>query len=481
MPRYDVPDAKKHTIAPLHVRNRTGLFIKQNAQPQQLQKNINISHADGRGRIITAKKRFLPGDIIYSEYPIITFSSEENSDKLNIQQYCDHVNEQLVAITASEKDLPDISIDPKLLDVALQFIKEPTHIKNKVLNLYKPSDSDTTRSAYQWFRLGVMLLIDKIKNLLPLTKDIDEHLFTDVILIAYVNAFKSENGGTLYEISCLINHSCKPNCFYVQDKSDNNKITVRASRIIEQDEEINFSYISDTILVLPTQIRRARLQTYHFQCNCVRCSSLDDTRHFKCESCRSYISVDMKCNKCGHKSLAERFLRIENEAKDAILKLDLEYDNLHDDSELLKTLCNYQDLSDLHWCTSKLNEMLHDFYHEDFKSRTQSIDQFSREELSSLCEKMIKHMEKRISYWHFILGNNYTVARCYEVLGDDYAIYSAFCDHEHISEMRMKALQAYKKSFYMFNILMGPTYSDVKTVQVKIHDLEENYTTQSRN
>lgn len=439
---------------------------------------FQISQVQERGRILIASKRFEPGDIVLSEYPIITFSSEHNSDelnkKINLQAVCDEINAQLDTYISKEENLPDISIDPKLLDIALQFVKESILVKNNVLNLYKPPDDDITRSAYNWFRIGVMLLAERCKEYLPLSEKIDQNLFTDVILIAYVNAFKSANvnSGALYALSCLINHSCHPNCFYVQDKEDGNRITVRAIRRIEIGEEINISYISDHVLIMPTSIRQTRLSTYHFICKCERCSKPDDTRIFHCDHCLSDTPLIRECSNCKNEINVQERLQFEQKAKEKVYVLKCDFGNLFDDTELISALHFCEVRMKKHWCVNELHEMLHDFYTKHFRSRTLSIQEFSKDEMSKLYEKMITHMNQRILYSEYILGTNYTVARLYETLGDNYAILSTFCNNDHKEDNRTLALKAYKKSQDILKILLGSKHIDIESVRIKIQDLE---------
>jgi hypothetical protein len=429
---------------------------------------FSISQTKERGRIVIANKNFNTGDIIYSEHPIILFNSDQNSNlitAIDLEAICEQVNSQIASMTA-KLDLPDISIDPKSLDVALQFIKEPTSVKNKVLNLHKPPDNDTVQSAYNWFRLGAMLLMESIKEHVPLTQQVDQHLFMDVMMIAYVNAFKTRdnNGGALYEISCLVNHSCRPNCFYTQDHE--NRITVRASRSIQEGDEINFSYISDSILVKPIPMRRDRLATYHFVCNCERCTTpLDDTRKFICQQCQAEIPSNMMCPTCC-KNNTNILAQIEKKVQDKVRELERDFDNLFDDSGIAETLeqCRNK-LSNHHWCVAKLHEMMHDFHWQDFQARLKSIDQFSKQELETICTKMIEHMEVKEEYLESLLDNSYTVAQCYEALGDYYAYF-------WISEKKENIVKLFKKACHIFQVLLGNDHEEVNAVMEKIRKLE---------
>eukprot|EP01034_Spumella_vulgaris_P024936 gene24936-31334_t len=85
-----------------------------------------------------------------------------------------------------------------------------------------------------------------------------------------------------FMLAPIINHSCAPNA--IQTFDDQGVITIRATRVIEKDEEVSISY-TDT--GHPTWWRREELlKAYHFHCECERCVATgSELEGFKCKHC----------------------------------------------------------------------------------------------------------------------------------------------------------------------------------------------------
>lgn len=73
----------------------------------------------------------------------------------------------------------------------------------------------------------------------------------------------------LFELACVLEHSCTPNCYYTFDPRRNYKITMRAGRTIRKGEHLSIMY---THMLWGTQMRQAHLWTNkYFICRCERC------------------------------------------------------------------------------------------------------------------------------------------------------------------------------------------------------------------
>lgn len=101
-------------------------------------------------------------------------------------------------------------------------------------------------------------------------------------LFTIVDDFQNEAGIGCYPYAALINHSCEPNCIQRFDAAAN--IVIRCVKDIQPGEELTISY-ADT--GKPTWYRqRELLRTYHFHCQCTRCTAYDATDGYCCTAQR---------------------------------------------------------------------------------------------------------------------------------------------------------------------------------------------------
>lgn len=115
----------------------------------------------------------------------------------------------------------------------------------------------------------------------------------------------------LFEISCRLSHSCRPNCnwstTHLMD-GDDGSMVLRLIRPVKAGEELTIDYFG--MALLPTKERRAKLEkSKRFACQCERCSKPDAMRRFSCTvdpgACPGvhYCSSDgaswTNCSACG--------------------------------------------------------------------------------------------------------------------------------------------------------------------------------------
>eukprot|EP00933_Yihiella_yeosuensis_P051644 TRINITY_DN49621_c0_g1_i1.p1 TRINITY_DN49621_c0_g1~~TRINITY_DN49621_c0_g1_i1.p1 ORF type:complete len:515 (-),score=138.58 TRINITY_DN49621_c0_g1_i1:219-1763(-) len=108
--------------------------------------------------------------------------------------------------------------------------------------------------------------------------------------LAFLRAFRANSvalpsgGGAVYALSCRANHSCRPNA--ALRVGHENRMQLTAIRDIAPGEDVLVSYIGEGNLLRPTAWRQKQLHTWGFTCDCVRCTSPEDsTRGFVCPSC----------------------------------------------------------------------------------------------------------------------------------------------------------------------------------------------------
>jgi len=92
-------------------------------------------------------------------------------------------------------------------------------------------------------------------------------------------------GYSVYFMSSFMSHSCLPNTVWHYDGDD---YVLRARCVIEENNEISISYLSEDSLLESIPARRKHLRdSKHFICSCMRCTAAcDKSRGFKCPKCR---------------------------------------------------------------------------------------------------------------------------------------------------------------------------------------------------
>lgn len=195
--------------------------------------------------------------------------------------------------------------------------------QQQVLNMYH--DPESTK---QYVTLLSRSIPKKILDSLSL--DLEE--FVTVCMIVRANCVDVNGQRALYPLSCRMNHSCKPNCYWY---SKDGKRVVRLVTPIEKNEEFTIDYIESRFT--PRKERQDLLQkTKSFTCQCRRCiAPYDDTRRFPCHECDSgvhFVANDndnkttfLACNKCNteaSESYQKRLLKQEHAIELELTELD---------------------------------------------------------------------------------------------------------------------------------------------------------------
>lgn len=103
----------------------------------------------------------------------------------------------------------------------------------------------------------------------------DRKLLHRICGIMEVNAlniglgFEDNEVSALFEMACILEHSCVPNCYYTFDAVRQYRITMRAGRLIRRGEHLAIMY---TNMLWGTLLRQEHLLTNkYFVCECERC------------------------------------------------------------------------------------------------------------------------------------------------------------------------------------------------------------------
>ena len=229
-----------------------------------------------KGRVLLAKTPLYPGTVglqVLEEEALIMVPPlpEEESERHSSQR----------------TDLEDLQRElTKTLAYYENFKKQSITVQRKIMDFYKQMDCPKASSIRR------LLSAKGLSG-----ADADE--FVEVAMVFEFNAVACRlqqadgNGpgpliGTgLFQLGCMMSHSCLPNTIWFTSPDGKSKI-LRVIKPVEIGEELTVAYYED--LTIPTAIRRAKLQrSKAFVCDCERCGRpADDTRRFPCD--------DPQCN-----------------------------------------------------------------------------------------------------------------------------------------------------------------------------------------
>ena len=235
-----------------------------------------------RGRVVVAKIKLDPGTVglqVLEEEALIMVPPlpDEESESLHSSQ---------------RTDLQELQHElTKTLTYFENVKKQSVAVQRQIMDFYKQIDCPKANSIRR-------LLADKGLS----GADADE--FVEVAMVFEFNAVACRlqqadgNGpgpliGTgLFQVACMMSHSCLPNTIWFTSPDGKSKI-LRVIKPVGEGEELTVAYYED--LTVPTATRRAKLQrSKAFICECERCARLaDDTRRFPCDNpeCNGVVFV----------------------------------------------------------------------------------------------------------------------------------------------------------------------------------------------
>lgn len=175
----------------------------------------------------------------------------------------------------------DSGSDPRKLAAAFRGIPVPN--KLACLELHAPRDSWYYRNLQKDLQGLAAFLPEEEMDLLILVSTIMH--FNGIRLIRATDDLGPgiSNGRGLFQFSCILSHSCRPNCI-LSFSPDCQQAIIRAKQDIPAFEELTISYMDETHLLAPKNVRREwLLQHKEFLCCCERCSRAgDDMCIFPC-------------------------------------------------------------------------------------------------------------------------------------------------------------------------------------------------------
>ena len=292
---------------------------------------ITVEKTEDRGRIVVAAQNLVPGVTgteVLAEVALVVFP------KFGSPKDC-------------SPPLPTgfpSNFSPQLWSDYWYYKSQPETVKAKVRGFYAELDGKLANSirvgvssfrGYENIVVEEFVLVNMVIN------------FNAVILNpapADGSTGKGTNfGGGLFEISCCMSHSCKPNCCWISSQDGSMKI-VRIVTSVQKGEELTINYLDGKGLLLPTHARRKMLrQSKMFDCRCKRCNSnYDDTRRFHCTTnmCPGVHFVQqmeeedtpmvLACTVCSNEvtvDVSKSLLKQESELKSEIYRIEYTIDH----------------------------------------------------------------------------------------------------------------------------------------------------------
>ena len=205
---------------------------------------------------IGAPRSLTPGDIVLAERPLLSvLPVPEDSPILQLEL--------------------DSSISIHAIAAAVQYFYADPEVQLKAAALQRfPQDA----IAAQPLTTAVNEACEALKalNLLPSTAEPSE--FAAAFYLFTLHSCTDNGNLCLFNTGSKIKHCCRPNVKH----SGNGEL--RALRRIDAGEELTVSYLDDDMLMLPTAMRKQKLQTtWLFQCECELCTAaVDVTRGHRC-------------------------------------------------------------------------------------------------------------------------------------------------------------------------------------------------------
>lgn len=221
---------------------------------------VRVDHSQAYGACLLAARDFSAGEIVLAEKPSFLLNACSPSPSAGL----------LAAVNNATKNAGS-ALTSQLAGILALWSSLPAKSRADMADGFfsTPDQSDMTA-----FLEG--LIRDIQTRWMPLQESEISSLIRAVqawLLSAHVT---DDDGAGLYRIGCRANSSCDPNIAF-HSEPGTNRLIYRALRPIAADEELCFSYLVATELLMPTHLRQQRLRAAkYFECGCERCRRVED-------------------------------------------------------------------------------------------------------------------------------------------------------------------------------------------------------------
>ncbi|EZG66172.1 SET domain protein [Gregarina niphandrodes] len=287
----------------------------------QIDQRVFIQRVEGKGRCLFARVALKPGDIIFVENPVLAATPKTDPD----------LWEELARINEEEA----LSLPPVWHLGAVTSLRKLDLSQQRVIQDKFVPDPEQAPSR------------DVIRILSATGLALDPMKYERALNAWRFNGFghhAEDDGLILYNRISNMAHSCEASATW--HYADEDAFVLRARRHLAPGDEITISYINDDDLYKPVHIRRVKLSSWQFTCQCRRCTHSTDTcRGFLCPDCAAgtiflktdvsgedeYYTTASTCTVCHHDFDEEEIRRYEELEASYVSRLDdTSKDNLLD-------------------------------------------------------------------------------------------------------------------------------------------------------
>eukprot|EP01069_Polyplicarium_translucidae_P007384 Polyplicarium_translucidae@DN3101_c0_g1_i1.p1 len=418
-----------------------GASPSEASPPEDEEEPVLVAVVPEKGRCLFAARSFKPGEAIVTEAPIFVALATENPDLF----------ERITAISDEEAlELPPIWHFAALHTL---LFMEPEK-RRQIATKWIPEEFPTISRD-----------VSRIVAALPPQFHVDTMEYERFLNAWRYNSFghHTENDGlVIYDRISMMAHSCNPTASWHYDEGDT--FVLRARVHLERGDEICISYIGEDDLLRATHIRREKLQSWLFTCQCERCGAVrDDARGFRCPECGagcSFFKTDeegvvapLPCTGCGT-LLSESRVREFVQFEDAyVARLEETSSSSMSDAEAV--FREAQRVFAQHWVLNALNTTLWEGYRTAQEVEAATLAQRAR-------MHFLEQVIPRASYAH-------------SAAAEDLADFLSGTYGGAMTAFRRNTLsRLYEDAMNQLIILCGDTHEHTYTVHQKLEAVQES-------
>lgn len=256
--------------------------------------NFVCEVAEGKGRIMSARKAVPQGEVLFVEPPLhIVKEDEDNQAFIILKRLC-------------EEEPDEFDYEPLWYWAALCSLTEEQLKKGPKVGSLPSVTPEQHRRLLCLYHEPVEEASDAVLCILKRLGLKVAPLVVEELLQAWIlNCFEHSDdppGYSAYFASSFVSHSCRANAIWTE--ADDGAHVLRARQDIAAGDEITISYLDEHVLLHSAAERKRVLkETKLFECTCVRCSAPNSAGE---ESVGADMCRGFNCKKCGECAVFHR-------------------------------------------------------------------------------------------------------------------------------------------------------------------------------